>query len=415
METLISRIFLNNWQRKIVALIAAIVIWLFVNHSIIETKTIPNVPIRIINLPADKTIVGLLPNGMLSKRITLTLSGTKDVIDEIDQGDLEVLLDASMTEQDEWVVQIGKKNLVSLNPNIDLLHHITQVSHTEFVIKLSRLLTAKIPITILPPVGDPPSGYEFLDIWPRTLLQTISGSEEEIKALKSRGLELTFDLSEVTKAELDGLKTMGQNFHQDEVSYPIPNKWKQVAIPFHNYTLEEINDPDAQSLRIDFLRKQFLPIEREIPITVFFPLQNSDTIKPENYSLDISGNITKKNDIPILSIPLYTRDVSQLFVETVKDYLQIVIVAAPPEVRQNLEWSLEIINSQVLEDTYVAFFLANDPATNKNGQSAFYKQRELSLRKRFQEYAHRLSLFISKDKKLSLESKIEGKQIKVKL
>src|ERR1700733_13121884 len=116
MESLISYIFWNNWQRKLMALLTALVIWFFVSHSITETKTIRNVPIRISNLPAEKTILGLLPNGILSKRITLTLSGAKDVIDEIEPGDVEVNIDASAIDHNDWIVQITKKNLVSLNP-----------------------------------------------------------------------------------------------------------------------------------------------------------------------------------------------------------------------------------------------------------------------------------------------------------
>jgi hypothetical protein len=414
MESIISRLFLNNWQRKILALIAAIVIWLFVNHSITETKTIPNVPIRIINLPTDKTIVGLLPNGMLSKRITLSLSGTKDVIDELEPGDLEVLLDASTTEQDEWIVQISKKNLVSLNPNVDLLHHITNVQHSEFVIKLSRLITAKIPITLLPPIGDPPAGYEFLDIWPQTLQQTVSGSEEEIKTLKTRGIEFQLDLSEITKSDLDTLKSSSQSMRQDEVSFIVPNKWKHVEIPIHNYALEEINDPDAQNLRIDFLRKQFLPLERDIPVTVFYPLNSSSSINPETVSLEITNPLIKKNGITTLALPLFTNNVSQLFLEIVRDHLQIVIVAVPPGVRESLQWSIEIIDPHELENTFLAFFVANEPYVNKSGQNGLNKQREMSLRKRFQEYAQRLIFYIAKDKKFSLESKIEGGKIKVR-
>src|ERR1700761_2105489 len=148
MESMISRFFLHNWQRKLVGLLTAIIIWLFVNHSINGTKTIANVPIRIINLPSDKTISGLLPNGMLTRRIALTVTGTMNVVEELEAGDLEVLIDASLADSDEWVVQITKKNLVSLNPSIDLRHHITQLEHTDLVIKLSRLITAKIPITI---------------------------------------------------------------------------------------------------------------------------------------------------------------------------------------------------------------------------------------------------------------------------
>ncbi|KIC77057.1 hypothetical protein DB41_DH00050 [Neochlamydia sp. TUME1] len=109
METLIYKIFLENWQRKIVAVALAVILWLCVNYSITATKTILGVPIRIINLPADKTIQGLLPNGILNKRIALTLSGRKNVIRELEPGDLEVLIDSSSIDRDEWVLLITKK------------------------------------------------------------------------------------------------------------------------------------------------------------------------------------------------------------------------------------------------------------------------------------------------------------------
>ena len=166
MESLISRLFFHNWQQKLVALISALIIWFFVSHSIIETKIIPGVPIRIVNLPADKTILGLNPNGLLSKRITLTLTGTKNVVHDIEPGDLEALIDASIIDHDDWIIQINKKNLVSLNPAIDLKNHIRHVSHTEHVIRMRPLITDKVPITFLKPIGEPPEGYEYLDIWP---------------------------------------------------------------------------------------------------------------------------------------------------------------------------------------------------------------------------------------------------------
>ena len=181
MDNVVTHFFTNNGQRKFAALIMAIILWLLVDHSIIETKTIPNVPIRIINLPQDKTIMGLLPNGVLQRRISVTLSGSKEIIDKLEPGDLEVVLDVSTANSDEWVIKLTKKNLVSLNPNLDIIHNVTQVDHSEFIVKISRLVTAKIPITILPPAGDPPNGYEFLDIWPLKLTQTVSGRRMKCK------------------------------------------------------------------------------------------------------------------------------------------------------------------------------------------------------------------------------------------
>lgn len=408
MESLVYKLFLNNWQRKLVAIVTAVIIWLFVNQQITDSKTIRNIPIRIVNLPADKTIIGLLPNGILHKKINLTLSGTKGVIDELEPGDLEVLIDASSIDHNDWIAQITKKNLVSLNPSIDLSNNITQVDYTEFVLKLNRLVTAKVPITILAPTGEAPPGYDFLDIWPQRLMQTISGPEEELLKLKTKGLEVSFDLNNITRSDLDALKAQ----HDDEISFPIPNKWKQVVIGFRNNAVEEINDPDAQNLRIDFLRRGIHPIEKEIPIQIYFPLKTSAALNPEKLSLPLKDPIIQKNGLNIFTVPLFTKDVSHLFIEIIKDYLTLVITAAPAEEREILQWSFQIVNPRELEDTYVAYMISANP-TVKNAQSLLTKKREILYRKRFQEYMQKLTLWVSTEHKLSLESKVEGDKIKL--
>lgn len=409
MESLITQLFVRNWQRKLVAALTAIVIWLFVNNSINETVTVSNVPVRIINLPADKTIQGLLPNGILSRRITLTLTGSKDIVDELEAGDLEILLDASTADSDDWIVNVSKKNLVSLNPSIDLLQHIRQIDHTEFVIKLSKLMTAKIPVTIEAPTGTAPQGYEYLDVWPQHMLQTVSGPEEDLQRLKEEGLSISFDLSEISKIDLDNLKGSLRN---DEVSFPIPKKWKQITIPFRNNAVEELNDPEAGSLRLDFLRKEFLPLEKEIPIRVFYPLDDLDKINPETNSLALSDDIHKKLGVAIFTKPLFAAEVSRLFLDVVRNSIEIVIVAAPKNKRKVLAWSLQFIQPRDLEDTYVASSIAN--ATPSKGiPTAIPKKKEELLRKRFRDYMQRMTIFLANEKKLHLKNTVEGDQIRV--
>lgn len=415
METLITNLFIHNWQRKVVAFAAALIIWLFVNYSINATKTIPGVPIRIVNLPAEKTIQGLLPNGILSKRIALTLTGSKNVIRELEPGDLEVVIDASTIDRDDWVLVINKKNLVSLSPDIDLAHSISNVSHTEFIIKLSRLITAKIPITILPPIGEVPPGYELLDIWPQKLVQTLSGPEDAIQNLKIRGLEIVFDLSQITKAELDSIRSAHMNSQDDEISFYAPNHWKEVAIPFHNNALEEINDPEAQYLRIDFLRKEVFAIEKQIPIRIFYPLKHLNEINPETYTLEQSEKIRQDKGISIFNNKLFTKDVSRLFIEIIKANIELVIIAAPINEREILEWDVEVVAPDTLEDTYVAYFIGDSQKPNELTASQLPNHlQEMMLRKRFRTYLQKLTLYTAPDQKLHLESFLEGHSIKVK-
>ena len=413
MDSIVTKIFINNWPRKLISLIAALVIWLVVNQSITDTKIIRNVPIRIVNLPIDKTITGLLPNGILSKRITLTLSGTKDVIDELEPGDLEVLIDASSIDHAEWIVQINKKNLISLNPNIDLHNHITQVSNNEFVVKISRLVTAKVPVTVNRPIGDPPPGYEFLDVWPQRLMQTITGAEGEVQKIKENGLEVTFNLNDITKEELDSVKTPQQGLQNDEVSFFVPNKWKQVAVPFYNTIFEEINDPEAQTIRIDFLRQEFLPVDKQVPIRVFYPLKNITKINPETFPLQSTTPILQKEGIAVLNTKLYAKDVSRLFLDVVVDNIEIVIIASPQSERELLQWSVEVIDPRQLENTYLAFLFANS-ANQKNSALPLSKKREQQLRNRFREYLQKFSLYTDPEIKLSLECRLWENKVTVK-
>lgn len=412
METLIYYTFVQNWPRKLVAVLIAIVLWLFVNHSISDTKTIPSVPIRIVNLPDDKTILGLLPNGVLSKRIALTLTGSRDVVREIEPGDLEVLIDASTIDRDEWVLKINKKNLVSLNPALNLSRNIREVSHNEYIIHMSRLVTEQIPIKILPPTGETPPGYEFLGIWPLHLTQTVTGSEEVLTQLKSKGLEIVFDLNEITKADLDAIESSHLNKEDDEISFLVPIHWKEILIPLQPSVREEINDPEAQNLRIDFLRKELLAVSKSLPIRVFYPLKYADVINPENTHLVAGEEIEENNGIFIFTKPLYAYEVSRLFLNIVSDYMEIVLLADPAHEKKDLLWNLEIINGKELEDIYVAYM--KEAVNDKTVNASKLKSLELMLRKRFKDYMHKLVLYSSPKERLQLKAWIDKKEIKVR-
>lgn len=407
MDSIIKRLFVDDWQRKLVALIGAIAVWLFVHQSITDTKTLPNVPIRLVNLPSDRTVQGLLPNGLLNKRVTLTVAGTKDIVDNLESSDLEVVIDASSLP-DEWILQVTKKNLVSLDPDIDLLHHINTVANNEFLIKMSRLITEKIPVLISSPVGSAPEGYQLLDISPQSLFQTVTGPEESVRQLQEMGFHITFDLNQISKAQLDLLKGSSISFRQDEVEFPVPDSWKTVIIPFQSDAPEVINDPAAKELSITFLRKDLIPIGTEIPIMVFYPVEYALTINPLTYSLANNDAVIEKNGIRLLAFPLLASEVSHLFLDVVKDNLELIIVAAPPEERELLQWSMEFINERELEDTFVALLMSD---RNEVGNQ---QKKEARLRRRFREYMQSMVVYKDKGQRLVLEAKLQNGSITIK-
>lgn len=400
--------FTYNWQRKAVAFLTAIVIWFFVNQSITDTKTIPNVPIRIINLPEDKTIPGMQPNGIIGKRIPLKLQGTKSIVDMLEPGDLEVLLDVSAVQQNDWVVQIGKKNLVSLNPAVDLSRHISEVVHPEFVLRFSQLMTGKVPVTVTTPKGEPPPGYEYLDIWPQNLVHTVVGPQEQVQELMAKGLLLEIDMNMISKADLDKIKTTRDNFHDDEVSYYIPMHWKKVLLPFKGGVLEEITDADSQKLHIDFLRQEYLPLNADIPIRAFYPLNTASTINPKTAPLLAGGKIKETDGIFFLSMPIFVHDVSVQFLEVIKNNLEIIFMIENTKSSNAFNWSLNVINPHELEDNYVNTLISYNAinASLKGAEYRHNKKREAHLRERFRKFVQRLLLYTAPEKKLQIDVRL---------
>jgi hypothetical protein len=408
-KTLLTRLFVDHWQRKLISLILAIIIWLMIEHSMTITKQIDSIPVRVTHLPQEKTIEGMQCNGILNKRISLTITGNKTAVEELTGKDLEVVIDAT-DKPDQWIAAISKKNLVSLKSEFDVSTMISKIHPFEMIIKQSKLVTEKIPITITHPIGKAPKGYQFLDIWPYQLCVTINGPEEAIKRLKNRGPILTFNLSDISATELDTLTSKKSGDTGDAISFFVPNSWKKINLPFLSDTPIEIDDPQAKNLRIDFSRQEFLPIEIPLPITVFFPPKHSHTINPETCALALNDFVAKKNGIQMITMPLYAQGVSRLFLETVKDMIQIVVVAAPKQEREKLLWNVQFMYPNELEDRYVAKVLSE---STEEISDVHPHLREDYLRNRFRSYMTRFRLYSTKQSKLLLNIELQGDSIAV--
>lgn len=402
METFLKRLFVENFPRKLFSVVAAIVIWLIVSSSISSTRVFTRVPVRVVNLPPNKTIHGLMPDGFLDKRITVTLTGAKAVIDKMGPQDFDVVLDAS-NKGDEWVAQITKNNLVSLKSDIQLAPAVTAVAHSELVIHLSRLVSERVPVYILPPKGEAPEGYQFLDVWPRQLQHLVSGPEEDIDQLKETGLELTFDLSLITKEDLDTIR--GDNLGEDEISYFVPEEWKKVRIPFLNNTLQPLNSLDSHKLRIDFLYNNLLPLNNPIPVSIFYPSVSIANVNPQTLFLKPGGILKESMGQMLLQMPLYVNDVSRLFLDIVKDHVEIIVIPVVTENTIAFRWDVQFIDCYQLEEAFVTLALSNEYDTDIRTSEAFRQhlsQRESFFRARFREYVRAFTLYVSRDVPLNL-------------
>ncbi len=404
MRSTLSLIFFNNWPRKCLSLVLAVAVWFLVNQSLTMTKTVNNIGVRIVNIPPGKTIEGIQSNGLLTKRITLTLTGNKSLLEELNSNDFEVVIDASM-HRNEWIAEVSKKNLYSLNSDINLISGISRVSHKKFIVKLTKLVTEKIPIIITQPIGEVPKGYQFLDIWPYQLHITVSGPEEQVKKLKTRGLKLTFNLSDISKAQLDDIQENASKLEKDTISYYVPNHWKQISLPVLSETPIEINDPNAKYLRIDFLRSELLPIKNPVPLSLFFPPQYASLMNIPKIHIASSPLVQVKYGLNMISKPLFASGVSELFLEIMRDMMEIIIITTPKQ----LDWTTQFINYRALEDRYVSTLTSD--VSDAEIRDLQPRVREEYLRNRFRNYMNHFKLYVKEKTPLNLNIELQGNSI----
>lgn len=386
MENWLAHLLFHQWQRKILALVTACAIWLVVNHSITSTRSFSNVPIRIVDLPSGRTMDNLLPNGRYSETITLTLQGDRDILDEIEPAELEVVISAA-GKPDHWTPRIAPGDLQYKNLNLDLAHQITKVTYPEFILHLSRRVTAKIPVVIQAPINRAPPGYQFLDVFPKQLFHKISGPEEWVEELKHEGLTLTFDLSQISSEELDQLVN-SEKKEEDEVSFSVPSAWKVVAIPFLNDELQMISDPEARNLKINFLRTEALAIDWEVPIRLFFLPKFGERLNPQNLKLGMGTTVADKFGISVLKIPLFASNVSRLFLETVRDRVEVAVIVDPEREGKGYLWTVQFIDPSQLEHFYIHRSMQDTILFKGN----YFAREEDLLRERFRTYLQRFQL-----------------------
>lgn len=406
MRSFLKNLLFSHWQRKIISVIIAVVVWWIVNDAQVSSKTFDGIAVRILNLPPGMTVKGIQSNHILGHRVSLTISGHKALLDELTSNDLEVVVDAT-DKSGQIQVTASKNNLFCLNPDIDLKKAVSRVMPHRFTIQLTKLLTEKISVVVTDPIGEAPRDYQYLDVWPYHLYLTVCGPEEIVKHLKSKGLTLTLNMSNIKRQDLETLQSLQTSPDAsvvDAVSFPVPSDWKKILIPVLSDQPFEIDDPQAQFLSIDFVRSELHSIGKELPISLFFPSQFSATLNPQTYPLLLGSLIEQFNGIYALKQSLYAKGVSSLFVQLVRDMIQISVIVSPKSEKRFLDWSIQFINPRVLEDRFVSMLLSD----TVNSDQLPLRQREGYLRNRFRNYMQRFQLYKSAEHKFDLAIELQN-------
>lgn len=384
------RSFLENWPRHLISLIAAIVIWSTVSQSLTISKTLNPVAVHLMNAPQGYAFAGVQQDGCFGRTLSLEVSGEKSLIEALRPSDLSVVLDAS-DKPTEWVAQLAPADLRSSLPDLILSRRLQLNSPREVIVKMSPMVSERIPVFFADPRGEPPHGYQFLDIYPRKLYVTVSGPEDQVKKIKAQGLAISIDLNTISREELEWLEQqIGSG--KDELSLPIPMRWLKVHIPFLNAPVP-IDDPEATHARIIFVKHQLLPLAGPLPITLFYPLPWIHQLNPKQNPLRIEPPVVDLKGVPALDVPLYISGVSRMFLDLVRPYLTLLITAIPRADDASLPWSLQLLDPRTLESKFLHRTLVD---------SALQAPREEAIRSRFRSYLRKLSVFLKPDQPLTL-------------
>lgn len=404
MISLLRRIFIDNWPRKIISLILSFIVYFVINQSLTTTKSVSQVSMRVINLPKDRTIEGITSNGKLPKQIELTLSGYAHILNKLSSRDFEVIIDAT-NKEGEWIPTISCKNLHATNPNVNIQKYIKSVDYKKFILHTEELVSEKIPVHLTKPTGVAPRGYHYLDTWPYRLYMTVKGPKHVVNRLKEKGVRHTLNLSDITRADLLAIESKSH----DVVTYPVNNHWKEVLIPELSDEPIPIDDANAKYLRIDFQRTDAIPITTPVPVDLFFLPRTADQLNPSKARLSTNEMVVVKNGTKVLGKPVCAKGVSKNFIDIVKDYLEIVVVTTPVKEGESMSWSIQVANAKELENAYVE--LSNAEVLSPELSSLSSQMREEYLRNRFRSYISRIEFYTENDKPLELFITRKGSQI----
>jgi len=406
MKSLLKRIFIDNWQRKIFSAVLAMIVWMIVNHSLTTHKQFSNIPVKIYNLPKGKTVEGLQDNGYLNENIDITIKGNQKYLEKITKADLEIAIDAAKHDTSK-IQSITKFDIPYYINNREAHKAIKDIKAPDFKIEYSNLITETIPIYISPPIGDAPEGFVFLDVVPNKISIRVQGTKKQLHELKKRKHKLHLNLNDITKEVLSNEMKQDHFESSGEVTYFVPDKWKIIDLPELGRHCVPINDPRAEKLHMTFMPSSLHRIDHDIPITLFFPEHIQQSIENRNLHFADNEFIYNKGGHAFIKGPFYVKDVNAAFVDVVKKSFYVTVYFSSSQFSQ-FYWNTQFLYPTQLEQKYISRLVHKSPYSN---MSLPKKDVKKLIKGRFKGFMNNFRLYDKYGQKLRLKVKIKDDKL----
>ncbi len=108
MKEKIMNLFLRRWQYKVLALLAAFVMWFYIVNEQSLSFSI-NSPVEYTNFPAALKLVNRPPNSL-----EIALEGRKDILSNLKRSEIKIVIDVSRAKEGMNNYGITSANVVNL-------------------------------------------------------------------------------------------------------------------------------------------------------------------------------------------------------------------------------------------------------------------------------------------------------------
>lgn len=396
----------QQWQRILFSIGAAIFLWWYIHETLITTRVYTDVPIYIQGVPPGKTLPRLQKDGKLMGNFSLTLKGRKKSLDIIKSDQIEIIVNAS-GKGDIWKEEINVDSLRCLNPEVQVQRDITEVIHPPLQIRLTNKVSREVPLTVLPPIGNLPKGYRWIDIWPDKLSQSLEGPEESVQALMGHKLFLTFDLSRLTKQQLE--RSSEDLPPGSEIFFKVPESWKSIYLPAPFNEKRALTDPEAEQLMLVILKPALLSLENPIPVRISplpIPLETSPVNNQVLSIAEDGKNILKRAGVPYWVTSVFVDGVSRSFLDVILPHLELVVYVGT---KGNISALFEIANTPRAIEKYIQRMKQThfEPSIDEEGLD----QR---LTKQFWYYFSQMSFYGQNRQRLIWDLTVDGELLHIK-
>ncbi|MBI5557331.1 MAG: YbbR-like domain-containing protein [Deltaproteobacteria bacterium] len=257
----------KNWVLKLISFFFALFLWYFVVGED-KVDTIMNIPVEILNLPADLTISNQFKN-----ELELTVNGPRGLIRNLATQHISRPIDLSRAEPGTKVFQ-NTSDSISLPRGVRLL----RVKPTDIILQLDKLITKNIPVHAVT-TGTPPEGFELVSI-------TLDPSSIPVTG------------PEVFVGQINGISTAPMDLAK--LSEPTT---RPVALKLSTDIKDLVGEPIVTASIVIQEKKVEKTVE-DIPVKLLLSGKKTYTLKPDN--------ITVKAKIPYNTLRK-TKDLKTLF------------------------------------------------------------------------------------------------------